>query len=431
MIRSLPRRLLSPRALQFCLGGLLAAGASSLSLQAQTQDPVRLDKLEKENQELKSRLDQLEVLARKEGLIPAEATQSKVVTALSKISISGFVQASYFYNMQDPADDVNDGYLWNTVNNSFSLNKFKLTIASAPVEESGDEWGAGFRASMIWGEDAPVLNTGSSYAGFDGLREAYVEMNAPIGTGLNVKAGQLISLLNYESGDGGAVNANFSQGFQWFYTGNGPSAGAQLGYTVTEWLGVKARVQNGMYVGPIDNNDDKTFMGSLNFKPTKDMWVNLIGFTGDETIGATPPQGLSGGSILAGYKILPKLTTGLEFDYFNFDPDNAPSADLWSIGGWIGYDLTSKASLGFRGEFLSAPDGVGIVGINLPGRPNSAIQSTDPDGNIGSLTLTFTYMPLPGLRIQPEVRYDFTSYSGGFDGDESRWILGAGVSYLF
>jgi hypothetical protein len=394
-------------------------------------DAPRIEKLEQENQELKSRLDQLEILARKEGLLPAEPSQSKMVTALSKITISGFVQASYFYNMQDPADGESDGYLWNTSNNSFSLNKFKLTIASAPVEASGDEWGAGFRASMIWGEDAAVLNTGSNLVGFDGVREAFVELNAPIGTGLNIRAGQLISLLNYESGDGGAVNANFSQGFQWFYTGNPPNAGVQLGYDPTDWLNVKARVQNGMYVGPVDNNDDKTFMGSLGFKPTKDLWITLIGFTGDETLGATPPQGLSGGSVLAGYKVLPKLNTGFEFDYFHFDPDNAPSADLYSVGGWITYDVSSKVMLGFRGDFVNAPDGVGIVGISLPGRPNSAIMSADPDGNIGSLTLTLTYMPVPGLRFQPEIRYDYTSYEGGFDGEESRWIVGAGVSYLF
>ncbi|HAB15280.1 MAG TPA: outer membrane beta-barrel protein [Verrucomicrobiota bacterium] len=429
MTRTPHRQILTARALRLCLGGIIAAGSPGLSLSA--DEPQRLDKLEQENVDLKSRLEQLEQLVRKEGLLPAEPSQSKVVTALSKISISGFVQASYFYNMQDPADGINDGYLWNTVNNSFSLNKFKLTIASAPVEASGDSWGAGFRASMIWGEDAPVVDTGSSLMGFEGLREAYVELNAPIGTGLNIKAGQLISLLNYESGDGGAVNANFSQGFQWFYTGNGPAAGLQVGYTVTEWLDIKARVQNGMYVGPVDNNSDKTFMGNLAFKPTKDLWFTLIGFTGDETIGETPPQGLSGGSVLAGYNFIPKLTTAIEFDFFHFDPDHAPSANLWSIGGWIGYDFSPKVTLGFRGEFLNAPDGVGIVGINLPGRPNSAIMSTDPDGNIGSLTLTLTYMPVPGLRIQPEVRYDYTSYQGGFDGEESRWILGAGVSYLF
>ncbi len=425
MTHTLARPILTPRILRLCLGGFLTVAG------AMADEPQRLDKLEQENQDLKLRLEQLELLVRKEGLLPIEPSQTKVVTALSKISISGFVQASYFYNMQDPADDINDGYLWNTSNNSFSLNKFKLTIASAPVEASGDSWDAGFRASMIWGEDASVLNTGSSLIGFDGLREAYVELNAPLGTGLNIRAGQLISLLNYESGDGGAVNANFSQGFQWFYTGNGPSAGVQLGYSITDWLDVKARLQNGMYVGPVDNNSDKTFMGSLAFKPTKDLWFTLIGFTGDETLGEPPPQQMSGGSLLAGYNFLPKLTTAIEFDYFHFDPDDASSASLWSIGGWIGYEFSPKFNLAFRGDFIDAPDGVGIVGINLPGRPNSAIQSSDPDGNIGSLTFTLTYMPLPSLRIQPEVRYDYTSYSGGFDGDTGRWILGAGISYLY
>ena len=154
------RRILNPATLRLCLGGMIAVGSASFTLRA--DDPVRISKLEQENQEMKARLEQLETLARKEGILPADPTPPRLVTALSKISISGFVQASYFYNLQAPADNVSDGYLWNTKNNSFSLNKFKLTIASAPVEASGDQWSAGFKASMIWGEDAPVLETGSS-----------------------------------------------------------------------------------------------------------------------------------------------------------------------------------------------------------------------------------------------------------------------------
>ena len=66
------------------------------------------------------------------------------------------------------------------------------------------------------------MNSSAGTVGFQNLREAYVEMNVPIGTGLNVKIGELISLLNYESGDGGAANANFSQGYQWFFTAMAP-----------------------------------------------------------------------------------------------------------------------------------------------------------------------------------------------------------------
>jgi hypothetical protein len=390
-------------------------------------DSDRISKLEQENKDLRDRLAGLEMAVTKEGLLPANKPSPTFVSALTSVTISGFVQSSYFYDASRPADGESDGYLWNTRYNNFSINKFKLTLASQPVEASGDTWSAGYRVSMIWGEDAPVVDTGSSITGLDNIREAYVEMNVPVGTGLDVKVGQLISLLNYESGDGGAVNANFSQGFQWFYTGNGPSAGVQFGYTLTDWLDVKARVQNGLYAGPVDNNNGKTFMGSLGFKPTDKIWFNLIGFTGYESDNFN----ITGGSVLAGYKVTSKFTAGFEFDYFNFDPANDKGGGLWSIGTWLTYDFTKKVGLGLRAEFLDDPSGLGIKGIELPGRPHSAILSPDPNGNLGSVALTLTYMPVPGIRIQPEVRYDTTSYAYGFDGKTHRFIFGVGVSYLF
>src|SRR5882724_6655510 len=116
-------------------------------------DDAMMDKLMKENQDLKNRMEALEALAQKQGLLPS-STPPKFVSALSDITISGFVQASYFYNTQRPVDHKSDGYLWNTTDNSFSLNKVKLTLASAPVERTGEKWEAGFRTSFIWGEDS-------------------------------------------------------------------------------------------------------------------------------------------------------------------------------------------------------------------------------------------------------------------------------------
>lgn len=383
-----------------------------------------MDKLAKENADLKARLEALEAAAQREGILPSNDGTPKRVTAMSGITLSGFAQASYFYNTEEPTDGYSDGYLWNTKHNNFSLNKVKLTIASAPAERSGEKWDAGFRVSMMWGEDAPVLNTGGEYQGFEGLREAYVDLNIPIGDGLNVKAGQLISLLNYESGDGGAANNNFSQGYQWFFTGNGPSAGVQAGYVVNDWLDLTARMQNGIYAGPIDNNGSKTFMGRIGLKPAKDLWIALLGFGGTES--ATTD--VTGGSILAGYQ-MGKLGLGFEGDYFVFD--SATTADLWSIGGWVSYDFNAKNGLAFRAEYLADPDGGGLKGINLPGRPNSAIVSPDADGDIASFTLTYNWKPVPNIKVQPEIRYDTTSYTGGYDGEEGRFTIGAGVSYLF
>src|SRR5262249_48107043 len=108
-----------------------------------------------------------------------------------------------------------------------------------------------------------------------------------------------------------------------------------------------------------------------------------------------------------------------------------PTADLWSIGGWVTYDFTDKVGLALRAEYLDDPDGFGIKGIALGGRTGSAILSPDSNGNLSSVTLTLNYKPVPNIKIQPEVRYDHTSYAGGFDGVKDRFLIGAGISYLF
>lgn len=422
---SKPPRLGSRR-----LGQSLRVGGSAMlaacalgQVQAHAQGAAGLAS---ENEALRKRVEALENLAKKEGILSSGESKPASVAALSEITLSGFVQSSYFYNTRKPADGYSDGYLWNTKDNSFSINKVKVVLASPAAERSGEKWDAGFRTSFIWGEDAPVLNTGSGNPGLEALREAFIDINAPIGDGLNIKAGQLISLLNYESGDGGAANGNFSQGYQWFFTGNGPAPGVQAGYVVNDWLDLTMRVQNGLYGGPLDGNSSKTMIGRIGLKPSKDLWIALLGFGGSESaIGAD----VTGGSILAGYQVTEQLGLGFEGDYFQFD--SGTTSDLYSVGSWISYDFTSKVGLAFRGEYLHDPDGGGLKGIGLPNRPGSGITSLDPDGDLGSLTLTLNWKPAANLKIQPEVRWDGTSYAGGLDGHKSRVIVGAGVTYMF
>lgn len=407
-----------------CLGVLASTG---IAVHAQTTDGDAITSLQQQNQALQQRLDALEGMAKKEGLLPS-GESPKLVSAMSNMTISGFVQASYFYNVDRPASGYNAGYLWNTKDNSFSINKVKITFASPPAEESGEKWSAGYRVSLMAGEDAPILNSGSGITGFDYLREAYIDMNVPVGSGLNIKAGELISLLNYESGDGGAANPNFSQGYQWYYTGNGPEAGVQLGYSFTDWMDVKFRVDNGLYAGPISTSNGKNVMGSINLKPCDKLWVNLIGFGGE----GAGTLDVDGGSILAGYQITSQLGTGFEGDFFHFAVDNGPSGDLWSLGLWAWYDFTPKVGIALRGEYLNDEDGLGLnTRLGAPAPFGSGIFSPDGSGDLSEVTLTLNLRPVPNLKIQPEIRYNHTSYASGFGGKENQFIIGAGASYLF
>jgi hypothetical protein len=422
-------------ALAGCISlGVLAGSGTALRAQDSQADAIA--KLQQQNDALQKRLDALEDKLDNAGINASDPKQIGTppsVSAATAMTISGFVQTSYFDNLENPSGGNNAGYLWNTRNNNFSINKVKITLASPEVQRSGDKWDAGYRLSLMAGEDAPILNSNSGTTGFDYLREAYVEANVPIGNGLDIKAGDMISLLNYESGDGGAVNENFSQGYQWYYTGNGPETGVQLDYAFTNWLDVIVRAEDGLYSGAISSRNQKGIMGAIDLKPTSKLWVNLIGFGGQ----AAGTESASGGEILAGYQITPKLGTGFEGDYFhlNADGNDAPSGDLWSAGTWIWYDFTPQVGLAFRGEILDDPNGVGINVSDpnslAPAPHGDGISSPDRDGDLGSLTLTLNLKPTPNFKVQPEIRYNATSYSAGFDGKAQQIILGCGATYLY
>ena len=392
---------------------------------------TRVDKLERENQDLKNRLEALEVAAKKEGLVPSATEPPLMVKAMSDITISGFASASYFYDTTEPttkaaADGLGpksiNGDLWNS-HNQFTINKVKLTIASKPVEQSGEKFDAGFKTSLIFGEDAKYVNTGSATRGFDNLREAFVELNVPVGTGLDVKVGQLISLLNFESGDGGAANPNFSQGYQWLFTGNGPSAGVQLNYKWSDMIATTARVQNGLYAGASDQNGFKTFMASVDIKPDAKTGISVIGFAGRE--GKSAKDYLKGASVIASRQVAEKynINVATELDYFNNETTGLADGNAYSAGGWVWADLTSKLGVALRADYLSDGDNVGGSLLGL---------STPSGKDLASLTFTLNIKPLPNFKFQPEVRYDHTNAKGAFDGSKSdRVIVGAGVVYMF
>jgi hypothetical protein len=313
-----------------------------------------------------------------------------------------------------------------------------------------DKWDAAFRVSLMYGQDATVDNSSSGAAvGYGAVREAYVELNVPIGTGLDIKAGELISLLNYESGDGGAANANFSQGYQWWYTGNGPAGGVQLSYDFNDMFGIKARLQNGLYTGETGSGP-KTFMGGFYVNPDKKTSLAFLGFTGSQQYGPPNPY-LDGGSFIGSRQLTEKhnITFATEADYFHFSgfdstavgfPGGADHGDFWSIGAWLTADLAPKVTLALRGDFIDDHTGFGTfwnspspasLEYGAPGFP-SAIYSTGAGQDLSSITVTVDYKPSPAIKIQPEIRWNHSSYDSAFaPGKKDQVIVGMGASYIF
>src|SRR5438093_4144971 len=112
---------------------------------------------------------------------------SKTLGFLGGTELSGYASASYFHNFSFSGNAVGRSFDYNR---NFSLNKLKLTLEK-PVEWSGEHWDAGYRADLIFGQDARLIQSAGLNLGNDGdLEQLYATVNIPVGRGLQISAGK-------------------------------------------------------------------------------------------------------------------------------------------------------------------------------------------------------------------------------------------------
>src|SRR3989338_3641832 len=169
----------------FCLG--LTAGpvwASDAGLQAEIEV-------------LKERLAKLEAKLDEGSIVPPTAGEGASSIALPSglqgVQMSGFVDTTYTYNLNEPETNVNTLRAFDTRSNGFLINNAQLAIQKPVSSESP----AGFKTELMFGTDAEVVGgvttglganahthgVGANAAVSDEveLQEAYAEYLAPLG----------------------------------------------------------------------------------------------------------------------------------------------------------------------------------------------------------------------------------------------------------
>jgi hypothetical protein len=115
-----------------------------------------------------------------------------LATALTATTISGYVDTSMVWNPgtgnANPAP-----YLFNAgKQDGFNIDSADVKIARAP---DSTPWGAGYTLEVMYGPD------GAAIAGDVPLRQAYVELMAPVGNGIDFEVGQFDNIIGYEAND--------------------------------------------------------------------------------------------------------------------------------------------------------------------------------------------------------------------------------------
>jgi hypothetical protein len=408
----------------------------------------------------------------------AEEKASPVMTALAATTISGYVDTSAEWNPNGNAGNQNlPPYRFNSPSKAdgFNLDVIQLRI-DKPLDEA--DWAAGYRADLWFGPDANTLGTSSMFnnTGDFAIRQAYVALRAPVGTGLDFKMGVFDSIIGYESLESGN-NPNFTRSYgntmePTTHTGLLASYrfcdafSASAGVANTVYSGINSRAQlgsTGMHTSMWDNlytalgdpntqgmdakaESFKTYMGSIALTAPDSM-----GFLTGSTLYAGIASGYNNniwgsgaGANQTSYYVGATIATpvtglrlGGAFDYLNYQDLGmttalgSASADpySWAAAGYISYQATEKLSFHVRGEYAEQKYGFEVDNVSV-GPPKSRVIET---------TFTTQYDLWKNVISRVEFRWD-RSVNGQdmFQGTEAgvpvrlnAFMVAANVIYKF
>ena len=386
----------------------------------------------KHNDDLEKRVSALEGSSTTSVSIAKSDIPQKSLDFLGQTEISGFASMSYLYDFNDThGSKAVVGRTFDTHANQFAVNKFKLALEK-PIDYNPTNWAAGYRADLIFGQDAAVIHSSGFNLGTDGdLEQAFVDINIPIGNGLKVILGKTVTLMGVEVIEE-VANPNWSEGNQFLFVENFTQTGVQLAYKWNDKLDTEFVVFNGWDQLP-DNNTGASFMGRLGYAVDSNTTVAVLGYGGPEqttvSLGGTSTTSnwRNGVELVAQHKFIDKLNSFVQLDYGREQKVVDLGDSEWVAAGlWLTYDFTDKIQLAFRQDYLKDKDGVRTSG------PTDGFPVFAPGAGpeLYSSTLTLNYKPMDNVQIRPEVRWDHSDKEA-FNGIKDQFTLGMGVAYLF
>ena len=377
-----------------------------------------------------------------------EATNAvpALLTSLASTTLSGYVDTSAHWNPGTGNNNLPtyspNGAPGGTKADGFNFNLVNLTLS----HPAGDGWSAGYNASLLMGPDAVGYNTSVGAGNSDfGLKDAYVDLHAPICNGLDVKIGTFTEILGYEVFETGN-NPNYTRSYGYeieptALTGvlaSYPICGNLVisGGAANTWSsGINARAFNpGGPVGATHAESYKTYMGSLTYTfPTN------TGFLSGSTVGGGVINGWDAvnGVVKTSYYIggtvntpINNLKAGAAFDYVTLGPNNLgfdygtgaalaeDSGYQYAIGLYASFQATEKLSLYARGEYFKQSGYLQFnsVNPNYSGMANGAFE----------LTGTVQYDLWKNVLARVEFRWDHAEHNDPYGGTAGTAALGVG-----
>jgi hypothetical protein len=369
------------------------------------------------------------------------------IEGLKGIKIRGWLDTHFVHNVNQPARsavNANQGSSIVKAHNltiegrTFDVHNDELDLSLAEIElekvPTLGEWaGAGFKLDLNYGETPEIIYATINGALGEGIitpadkwiQHASVGWVAPVGRGLRIDAGKLVTHIGGETIET-IKNNNHSRGFLYSYAIPFQDTGVRLNYPWSDTFYTEMYLLRGWNVTTGDNNRGITVGPSIGWLPTS--WFNLFL---NYLVGPEQRNDQKNLRHIVDAQVflntpVPRLNLllytdlGLEENAYSSNTKNA----VWhGLAGVARYQLTDHLEPAVRLEYLHDQDGF----------------ATGVDQTLYGVTLTLNYKAALGhgfsLLVRPEYRFDKTSENfftsrNTFRSDTTQHTVGV-ATYLY
>jgi hypothetical protein len=339
--------------------------------------------------------------AQPEPVPPAPAPAQPSLTA-PKVTFSGYVEAYYSYNLNQPANGLAN-YRWlDDRHNTFQLS----TLVVDALVDAGD-----FNAHVAmqagptadgWYAESGEARPGAAGAAAAGavtwhhIQQANVGWKAPVGSGLLLQAGLFLTPIGYEVP---AVKDNFNWSrSNLFFVLPFYHAGVRASYDLSDRWNASAWLVNG-WNSASDSNDGKSVIGQVTYKVPHAISASVLYMGGPERRAGSPegPAWRHLFDAFAQVELDPRLSLAAHVD-------GGFEQNRFGTHSWRAAALYARVQplpflyLAARGDAF-----VEDVSANAQGKASSMFFGTDVYG----LTGTIDVRPIADhLSIRAEYRHD-------------------------
>jgi len=349
--------------------------------------------------------------------------------------IGGWANAGITYNTTAPENNFNGPVTFNDRSGEFQLNQLYGFLERAANTEGGD-WDWGVRFDALFGTDTVFTQAfGGNYGNWDyglvpdrfyqiAIPQAHVQIFAPFGNGINIKAGRFYTPVGYEvvtAPDSFFYSRAYIMQFGQPFTHTGVLAN----YAFDKNWSVLGGVTTGSHFGGWDGNFEDglgNWSGVGGVIWTSNDAATSLNISG--TYGATSETNSAGWglySIVLKHDFTDRLHTVLEHSQgFAGNAANGGTTDAkwYGIMSHVYYDIQEDLTAGIRAVGFWDHNGIRVFSpareLGCPGPNNTCVS-----GSYYGVTAGITWKPRKWLRLRPNIRYDWSEDVDAFDVDAS------------